>query len=492
MIKIIKKLKNTYSELSVQAKASLWFVFCSVLQRGIAFITVPIFTRIMTKEQYGYYNTYVSWYSILLVFTSMSLYYGVFNNAMIKFKEEKKRYVSSMQGLVCVLTVSFFIVYLLIIPYANAFLGMPTVLVLLLFAELLVTPALQFWSAYNRFEYKYRNIVTVTLIKSIANPILGIVLVIISENKGVARIVSAVVVEVIVCGSIAILQFFRGKCFYDKEFWKYAFVFNLPLIPHYLSGQILNQSDRIMISRLVDNSAVAMYSVAYSIGLLMNILTQAINGSYTPWFYQNVERQNYDGIRKITQATSLIMLIAVIILMLFAPEIMAIIGGNEYKEAVYVVPPVAASVFFIFMYNIFANIEFYFEKNKFVMIGSIVAALTNLVLNYIFIKIFGYIAAAYTTLFCYIVYCYMHQFFAGKVCDQNNIPRSIFNARWIAGLSVMVVSVSIGINLLYLNNLIRYVFILVLLIISIIKRNEILNMIKNILMTIRKKSIELK
>lgn len=481
----VKAIKNQYLQLSIQAKASLWFVFCNILQRGISFITVPIFARIMSKEQYGFYSTYISWYTIILVFTSMSLYYGVFNNAMIKFKDDKKRYVSSMQGLVSVLTLFVFGVYLIFRPYANKFLGMTTPLVLMLFAELLVTPALQFWSAYNRFEYKYRNIVTVTLIKSIANPFLGIVLVLLSEDKATARIVSAVIVEVIVCGTVAIIQFYRGKCFFDVKYWKYAFWFNLPLIPHYLSGQILNQSDRIMISRMVDNSAVAMYSIAYSIGILMNIFTQAINGSYTPWFYQNIEKKNYAGIRRITQMTTLVMAILVVLLMLFAPEAMWIIGGSKYSEAVYVIPPVAASVFFIFMYNIFANVEFYFEKNKFVMVGSIVAAVLNLVLNFIFIRIFGYIAAAYTTLICYIIYCYMHNIFSRKVCRENNIDKNIFNIKWILVLSLTVFFAAIIINFLYDFELVRYIVVSPLIIIMGVKRRNVINFVLRFLNTIK-------
>lgn len=488
-MKFMSNIKRKYLSISVQARTSLWFVFCSILQRGISFITVPIFTRIMSKDQYGYYSTYVSWYSILLVFTSMSLYYGVFNNAMIKFKHDKKRYVSSMQGLVCVLTGSVFLLYLITMPYANSVLGMTTPLVLMLFAELLVTPALQFWSAYNRFEYKYRNIITVTIIKSIANPLLGIALVLTSDHKAAARIMSAVVIEVIVCGSIALYQFVKGKCFYSKKYWKYAFFFNVPLIPHYLSGQILNQSDRIMISRMVGNAEVAMYSVAYSIGLLMNIFTQAINGSYTPWFYQNIEKRSYIEIRKITGIVSLLMALLVIILMFLAPEAMDIIASPEYKEAVYVIPPIAASVFFIFLYNLFANVEFFFEKNRYVMYGSVIAAIINLILNYIFIKVFGYIAAAYTTLFCYIVYCGMHYIFAMKVCRDNDIPSSIFNAKLLSLFGVAIIFAAICMNFIYLNTVMRYAVILCIIILCFVKKKQLVKVLNNLSNAIRKKNV---
>ena len=77
---------------------------------------------------------------------------------------------------------------------------------------------------------------------------------------------------------------------------------------------------------------------------------------------------------------------------------MYILASSKYQEAVYVVPPIASSIFFIFMYSIYANIEFYFDANKFTAMISMVGAVLNLILNFICIPLFGYIAASYTSL----------------------------------------------------------------------------------------------
>ena len=82
---IVDKIMKKYNELSVQTKAAFWFTGCSFLQKGISFITVPIFTRIMATEEYGLYTLYSSWYQILLIFTSLYLFNGVYDNAMSKF-----------------------------------------------------------------------------------------------------------------------------------------------------------------------------------------------------------------------------------------------------------------------------------------------------------------------------------------------------------------------------------------------------------------------
>ena len=472
---------DKYKELTIPAKVSLWFVACNILQKGISTITVPIFTRILTTEQYGLYNVYLSWLSIITIFTSLNLYYGVFNNAMMKYEGDRDRYVSSMQGLTSMITGAFFIVYLLFSNFWNAVLEMPTVIVMLMFAELLVTPALQFWSARQRFEYKYKTLVSITLLMSIVNPIIGIFAVLSTENKAEARIISVVIVDVLICGSIMAYQFFKGRKFYVKKYWKYAALFNLPLLPHYLSGSILNQADRIMISKFVGPSAAGIYSVAYNIGMLMQLFTSAINSSFTPWLYKSINEEKYSEIKKTFNLLLILMAGMIICLMFFAPEIVHIFASSEYYAAIYVIPPVAASVFFIFMYNIFANIEFYFEKNKFIMIASIFAAVMNVVLNWIFIPIFGYFVAGYTTLVCYIIYSGTHYAFSLVVCKKHMNGQSVYDTKAIVAISLFVIGCSIFLNFLYNYSFIRYGLAAALVLVAVLKRNVIISRLKAML-----------
>ena len=138
--------------MSVQAKSAIWFTMCSILQKGIAFITVPIFTRLMTKEQYGTYSLYLSWLQILTIITSLYLYYGVFNNAMVKFEDDRNRYISSMQGLTMTITAAVFGIYLAFQKMWVQVLGLAPILIILMFIEMLVTPAISFWAGRQRFE----------------------------------------------------------------------------------------------------------------------------------------------------------------------------------------------------------------------------------------------------------------------------------------------------------------------------------------------------
>ena len=92
-------IKEKYNALSKPVKASFWFALCSFAQKGISFITAPIFTRLMSAEQYGMFSLYQSWDSVIIVFATLNLSYQVFNNGLVKYEDDQEGYTSSMLGL---------------------------------------------------------------------------------------------------------------------------------------------------------------------------------------------------------------------------------------------------------------------------------------------------------------------------------------------------------------------------------------------------------
>ena len=109
---MLKKIKLFYNKIPQGIKASIWFTVCSIIQKGIQLITVPFFTRILTAEQYGQYSLYQSWLSIISIFATLNLSSGVFNNGMLKYKEERTKYISSMQGLSTIVSLLVIGVYI--------------------------------------------------------------------------------------------------------------------------------------------------------------------------------------------------------------------------------------------------------------------------------------------------------------------------------------------------------------------------------------------
>lgn len=356
----------------------------------------------MTTEQYGLFNVYLSWISVLTILATMEFHTCAYLNGLAKMESEddKNELAVSLLDLSFIITLCWLLIYLLLKDYLNQLLGLPTAMVLLMFAEIFFIPAVQFWTVKQRYTYNYKILVVRTFAQVLLNAGIGIALVLIAkeEQQAQARMFAIVLVQVLFGFSMLVWFFRRAHSLFSTKYWKKGLELHLPLIPHRLSLTVLSSADRIMIQNMVSATATAMYSVAYSATMVINIIKLSINDALTPWIYDSLKKKNYQSIKKNTVMVMLLVMAMAFLFVLFAPEIIYIVGSQKYMEAIYVIPPVAASVFFTFLYNLFSSVEFYYEKTKEIMVASLTAALSNIILNYIFIKIFGYVAAGYTTL----------------------------------------------------------------------------------------------
>ena len=105
--------------------------------------------------------------------------------------------------------------------------------------------------------------------------------------------------------------------------------------------------------------------------------------------------------------------------MLIAPDFMIILAPESYLEAKNIIAPVILSIYFMFLYSFFVNIEIYNKKNKYMAISTFIAAVGNIVGNYVLIPVFGYKAAAYTTLFSYVLLMILHYIFLTYLFKLN-------------------------------------------------------------------------
>ena len=149
-------------------------------------------------------------------------------------------------------------------------------------------------------------------------------------------------------------------------------------------------------------------------------------------------------------------------------------GSSGYASAAYVIPPVAASVFFIFLYNILSTPQFYYEKTSFLMVSSLLAAVVNLGLNYIFIKQYGYVAAGYTTLVCYVLYSIDHAIVSRKVMKEFMPGKTLFDYKCVLGLSIFVILAGIGCNFLFDYRFVRNGLLAAFAVAAIVKRDMLI------------------
>ena len=475
------KFINKYRSIPVQMKASFWFLICAFLQRGISAITTPIFTRLLTTSEYGQYNVFNSWMSIITCLVSLNLYGGVYAQSLVKFSDRRAQIASSFQGLVATLAALWLIVYALFHQYFDSVLDISYPQGLMVLILIWSSSVFQLWAQEQRVLYKYKVLVGVTLLYSISAPVLEIILIKVSQDKVTAKILGVVIASIVSYTWMFFDQLRRGKSFIDKEVWKYALGLAIPLIPHYLSQMILNSSDRIMIGKMVDQSAAGIYSLAYSVSLIMTVFNTSLLSTIEPWVYQKIKAKELNKISSVAYPCFILIAGVNLLLILLAPEVIRIFAPAEYYEAIWVIPPIAMSVFFMFAYSFFAMFEFYFEKNQYIIIATLTGAVLNIILNYIFIKIFGYVAAGYTTLACYIIYAVMHYVFMRKICNEKLEGYKVYNIKIIITISVIFMCLGFLMMTFYNHAVVRYGIVVTIIIVFIIEREKLKKILQTFL-----------
>lgn len=457
----MNKYIDKFKSLPAPAKATSVLMITTFIQKGFAFLTVPIFSRLLTPDELGTVSLFFSWYEIMAIICTLCLERGVYNNGMMDFKEDRDVFTFSMFALSSISCVVVATISILFVKNFYNFYTLPISLVIFMFVLILLEEAYLLWLVRQRFEYKYR----VPAIITISLAILGIVFAVLSiffsnNNKIYSRIFGERLIYGLIFVLIAIYISVKAHGKVKVSYWKYALKFNLPLIPHYLSLFILNHMDRIMISNIVGNAAVGVYTVSYTVSSVLRVFWTAINASLVPWTYEKCEKKKFKDININTMLILILYLFICVLFMLFAPEIMTLMAKSEYIEGTYIIPPIMAGVFFSSLYYIFANVVYYYKKPKYVMLASGIAAIVNLILNFIFINFFGYFAAAYTTLISYIVQTFINYWAMKKVVGFN-----FYNTRLLITISAIVIMFCFISLALYQNFILRYSVIIIFLLI---------------------------
>ena len=233
---------------------------------------------------------------------------------------------------------------------------------------------------------------------------------------------------------------------------------SVPLIGYAFAAQILSVSDRMMISKMVGNDAVGIYSTLYTVSTISLLVWSAINSSFIPYLYQNIGKKE-NKIKELSLALMGSYAIIAVMLTFLAPEIVKILATKEYYEAIYIMPPIAAGVFLTSVSNMYSNLLIYHKKTNYIMYSSMIAAIINLILNYICINIFGYMAAAYTTLVAYIVLAGAQVIFARKIHLKRTGEKSVYNDKAVLFMAILTILAALLGLVLYRYTWLRYIII---------------------------------
>lgn len=431
-------------------KSGFWYIIGDLLVKCMAFISTPIFARMLTKSEYGSVTNYLAWYTILITITSMNLH-STINRARYDMEKEFDSYIASVLVLGSTNTLLIFVIATVAKSQVVELLAMDWKYVVIMFLVLMVSPAINFFQVCQRFKYNYKLSTAVSLTISISGVILSLVLIFNWSDREIARIIGAHF-PIFLAGIIIYLIYIcRGRKI-RFSFWKYALKICLPYIPHLLALNLLSSMDRVMIKKICGPENAAMYNMAYSCALIIMILLNAMNTAVSPWLGEKLHDEKYDEIHRITKPYVMLFIVPAIAFMLVVPEVLYIMGGKAYIDAKYTLAPLVMSCICQFLYCMYVNIEQYEKKTVGMAFASVFSVIVNGVLNFALIPRFGYIAAAYTTLASYLVLLLLHVF----LVKQMGLLK-VYNNRFIMKMVLVALGVTITMVYLYqMHFIVRY------------------------------------
>ena len=420
-------------------KAGIGYTVGNYLLKGISFFTLPLFIRLMTTADYGNFNTYVAYESIFSIFVGLALHASL-KNAKYKYIEEGafNSYVSNCVQIGILSTLIILVVANASYPLYSDILDMSRPVYNLLIIESYGVSLITLYNCYISLEYKYKNFIIVSFINVIANIALSLVLMftMLQQNRFLARVIGTACPVIVIGFVIAIYFLKKGGIKKNREYWKYGLSFSLPLILHGVSQVILNQFDRIMIKTMTGAVNAGIYSFSYNISSLVLVTSTSLQQVWQPWFYERMAEKDEGSIKKRADQFSFGMMLFVACVILGAREVIQILGTSDYLEGIYYLIPILIGGYFSFLYNLPAQVEYYYEKTNYIAIGTCMAAGLNVVMNYVGVKIFGSIAAAYTTLIIYCLYFFIHFAISVKVHGSSmfEIEKIIFYSMTLCGI----------------------------------------------------------
>lgn len=422
-----KKQEGNKSLNRLALRAGLFYVISQLFVRGITFLTTPVFTRLLSNEQYNQVQIFESWLLLFAPVMSLCLWRSV-ERAKYDVKDRFNEFTSSVQTLSYLSIAAFSLLFLVFRKPVGEFCSMTDLMLVIALLYTFAHTSIYYYQRREKQMMRYKASTLFTALTVIPATLFSVFLVYLGKNSGyeehlvILRIIGYYVPMIIGGFTVAVVMLVQGKKLIQLQYWRYALKFSLPLIPEVISIQIMNQADKLMVTAMAGDYDGSIFSLATKVSYVIWILEDSIWNAWLPWMYEKISRGQEGDIRP---SWSILMHgfgVFSWYLVLFAPEIILILGGRNYAAAVYLIAPMVTGTLFRFYSNSYTAIQNYYKKTGFVAISTVSVMFLNVFLNYVCILLFGYQAAAYTTAFCYLVLLIMQALMEKHINGKQLIP----------------------------------------------------------------------
>ncbi|MBN1949523.1 MAG: oligosaccharide flippase family protein [Candidatus Cloacimonetes bacterium] len=403
-------------------RKTLDYVAGNIFNKLILLLLLPLFTRLLSPEEYAVYANLTIFVSLLSLLYLLGLQQAIFSHF---YKQRENGYhftlitsiYATLFAVGIILSICIVVwrreLALLILRdagYAALFYWLS----IMIFADVLYGMTLMVLNVMERS----RAYVVVSACKNI----LLLMIVALISAAGIFDLNNLFFYLALAASLTALfsLWYIRGilrelsrdlvrKSLYSFRIMADLLKFGVPMIPGTLALMILRASDRYMLTYLAPDSlhAVGLYAVGYRIGMIMSFLTSIVSMVYFPYAMRIADRPEAAvSYRNMLKYYSVIGGFLGFWIVILAPEIFKIFIAPAYFAAVVIVSFGVASNFLHGAFNI-VNLTFYVTgKSTYIALTVILGALLNIGLNLLFIPRWGISGAGGASVIAFLfIFC---------------------------------------------------------------------------------------
>lgn len=430
----------------------------------ISFLLLPLYTSILTTEEYGIYDLIITISTFVLPIITLLMQESMFRFLIdCKDDDEKKSVISQTIIYISIST----IVSLILAKLLNTFVEIPYLLIGIVYVCTSIISELR--NALVRGVGKLKLYTIINFFSSLIQILLNVILIVVCKlgiyGLLIAAIVSHTICSLIIFFKLQMYSYISVKS-YNKNLMKRMIKYSIPLVPNSLSWTIVNLSDRIVISSVMGTSANGIYSMSYKFPTLMNTIYGFF---YTAWKESSAkavnDKDNEEFFNIIFKLLSKAMVSVSIGIIACMPLVFNIFIKEAYNESYLYIPILVIAMYYNNMSGYYGGIFTAYKNTKIMGITTIIAAVINIIINVVLIKYIGIYAAALSTLIsCMVIYYYR------KIKVKQYVH--IENIKDIKGIIILLITL----YLYYVNTniIIKIINVIIVCIYAFINNKEII------------------
>ena len=382
-----------------------------VAARGVTFLLLPIYTNLFSLSDYGI----ISLVYTFLGFMNVILHYGLDASLLKHYVpadiEERKSILTNAYASFLLTTILFF---LFLVFFRNDISGLlfgsPFPSITLMVAGILFFDVL--WSMHVlllRAEGKPVFYTAVSFINVFLT--LGLnILFVIYLKLGISGVLIS---NLITSGCIFFITFpiiikrISITTLSVKQ-WKRMMKFGLPFLPAGIFSMILELSDRYILRYLTNIETVGIYNAGYKLGMLMLLVVMGFNMAWQPYFLKKEKNEREYIANVTTYVLSGLGFLWILILIWTDTLVKLQFGdstffGDQYWASTQIVSIIALAYIFHALFLLQLPGVYLLERSGLIAWIRGLGAVSNIILNLLFIPEYGIVGAACATCISFIL-----------------------------------------------------------------------------------------